>query len=164
MAAQQNYNPERQYRCKFFIDENDFIAINKDSLKKCSPNLEKNMFFCDIPKSGEVLLLSPYYNYKADLYQIETVYRHFYGTSGRMMDIEVEYRILMKLLHVVTRIVMVEKYKAPVPAQARPLHPIDAYRNYYYEADDDDGGIEIDTEEIELIEVEVNDDFAQMPF
>jgi len=159
MAAQQNYNPERQYKCKFFIDENDFTAISKDSLKKCSPNLEKNMFLCDIPKSGEVLLLSPYHNFKADLYQIETVYRHLYGTSGRMMDIEIEYRILMKLLYVATRIVMVEKHKTPFPILIpdRRIHPIDAYRNYYYE--DEDGGFEIDTDEIEVVDYDNN-----MPF
>jgi len=162
-----NSNSDRQYRCKFFIDENDFTAISKDSLKKCSPNLEKNMFLCDIPKSGEVFLLSPYDNFKADLYQIETVYRHLYGSSGRMMDIEIEYRILMKLLYVATRIVMVEKHKAPVrfnapnnnaPNNGRIYQNVRDIRNYYYE-DDDDGGIEIDTEE-----TEADDAFTEMPF
>jgi len=166
-----NSNSDRQYKCKFFIDENDFTAISKDSLKKCSPNLEKNMFFCDIPKSGEVLLLSPYHNFKADLYQIETVYRHLYGISGRMVDIEIEYRILMKLLYVATRIVMVEKYKAPI-YRVLPTGEInrnyyyeaedDDYRNYYYEAEDDDYEIAID--EIDTEEIEVNDAFTQMPF
>jgi len=153
-----NSNSDRQYRCKFFIDENDFTAITKDSffVKKNHPCLEKNMFIYDIPKNGEVLLLSPYQNNMAEMYQIETVYRHLYGTSGRMMDIEIEYRILMKKIYVLTRIVMVEKYKAPVSIPVRNngriYNGVDI-RNYYYETDEDEYDV-----------FEADDNLCNMPF
>lgn len=169
MAAQQNYNPERQYKCKFFIDENDFIEVTQHDKKVIKhPFSEKDMFLSDVPKGGEVILISlnANNNIKANLYQIEIVYKHICG-GVRASEVEVSYRILMKQLYVATRIVMVEKYKAPVLLPNNPHNPFfpndgGVNRNYYYEAEDDDYEIAID--EIDTEEIEVNDAFTQMPF
>ena len=96
----------------------------------------------------------------ADPLEIENIYRHFYGTSGRSREITIEYRILIKQLHVVTRIVMVEKHKAPFRLLPnRPNNNGRIYRdardmrNYYYEADEDDeGDIIIEIDDIEQID------------
>jgi hypothetical protein len=159
MATNQNhnnYNPERQYRCKFFTDDKDFLELiqeEKPRGKHSYSYLEKDMFFSDIPQIGEVILLSPNYSTRAKLYQIETVYRHLSETVGR--DIKIEYRILMKLLYVATRIVMVEKHKAVVPPVRILPNPREAEidRRYYYDCE---GEIDADDMEglLECIEVE----------
>jgi len=150
---------ERIYTCMFFTDDKDFLKLTQDKKpgdKNVYPFLEKNMVFNDIPKVGEVILISNNHDDKANLYQIETVYKHLYSILGNSREVEVIYRILMKQLYVDTRIVMVEKHKSPVSIPVRNngriYNGVDI-RNYYYETDEDEYDV-----------FEADDNLCNMPF